>query len=78
MKNILNCTKVNKELQEKLRPHFLQRMKNKEGFKDCLPVKKELVVWLHLSHVQRKLYDNHVIDGGEVATILSGEKLSRG
>lgn len=69
------ASKANKELQERLRPHFLQRMKNKE-FKDCLPVKKELVVWLHLSDAQRKLYDDYVIDGGKVAAILSGEMAS--
>lgn len=69
------ASKANKELQERLRPHFLQRMKNSE-FKDFLPVKKELVVWLHLSDTQRKLYDDYVIDGGKVAAILSGEMSS--
>jgi len=69
------ATKANKEVQAKLRPHFLQRMKNSE-FKHCLPVKKELVVWTHLSDVQRRLYDNYVVDGGKVAAILSGEMSS--
>ncbi len=64
--------KANKELQQKLRPHFLQRMKNEE-FKDCLPVKKELVVWTHLSELQRDRYKNYVVDGGKVAAILTGE-----
>ena len=64
--------KANKELQEKLRPHFLQRMKNSE-FKDLLPVKKELVVWTHLSNLQREKYQNYVVDGGKIAAILSGE-----
>jgi Superfamily II DNA/RNA helicases, SNF2 family len=66
------ASKANDELQAKLRPHFLQRMKNTE-FKNCLPVKKELVVWLHLSDLQRKLYDDYVVDGGKVAAILSGD-----
>lgn len=67
--------KANKDLQSKLRPRFLQRMKNAE-FKDVLPVKKELVVWTHLSDLQRKLYDEYVVDGGKVAAILSGEMSS--
>lgn len=66
------ASKANDELQTKLRPHFLQRMKNTE-FKNCLPVKKELVVWLHLSDLQRQLYDDYVVDGGKVAAILSGD-----
>jgi SNF2 family DNA or RNA helicase len=67
--------KANKDLQEKIRPHFLQRMKNAE-FKDCLPVKKELVVWAHLSNTQREMYESYVVDGGKVAAILSGEMSS--
>ncbi len=66
------ASKANRELQEKLKPHFLQRMKS-TTFKECLPVKKELVVWLHLSDLQRQLYNDYVVDGGKVAAILSGE-----
>lgn len=50
------AAKANKELQLKLKPHFLQRMKNAE-FKDYLPVKKELVVWSHLTDIQREVRD---------------------
>lgn len=69
------ASKANKELQEKLKPHFLQRMKNSE-FKECLPEKKELVVWMDLSDTQRDLYQKYIIDGGKVAAVISGEMSS--
>ena len=64
--------KANEALKEKLKPHFLQRMKNQE-FKSCLPDKVELVIWLRLSELQRQLYERYIVDGGKVAAILSGE-----
>ena len=64
--------KANEALKEKLKPHFLQRMKNQE-FKSCLPDKVELVIWLRLSELQRQLYEKYVVDGGKVAAIISGE-----
>ena len=67
--------KANKKLQTLLRSHFLQRMKT-DVLADCLPTKRELVVWTHLSERQRTLYENYVVDGGKVAAILSGEMTS--
>ena len=64
--------RVNIELQQTLRPHFLQRLKSVE-FKDELPEKREIVVWTHLSEHQRKLYENYVEHGGKVNSILAGE-----
>jgi DNA excision repair protein ERCC-6 len=58
-----------------MKSHFLQRMKT-EVLADCLPTKRELVVWTHLSKRQRSLYENYVVDGGKVAAILSGEMTS--
>ena len=43
---------------------------------ECLPTKRELVVWTHLSTKQRELYNNYVVDGGKVAAVLSGEMTS--
>ncbi len=67
--------KANKKLQTILKPHFLQRMK-KDEFAKCLPKKEELVVWAHLSDLQRELYEKYVVDGGKVSAILSGEMRS--
>jgi SNF2 family DNA or RNA helicase len=50
-------------------------MKNAE-FAKCLPKKTELVVWAHLSHVQRELYESYLVDGGQVSAVLSGETRS--
>ena len=67
--------KANKQLQEILKPHFLQRMK-KDEFAKCLPKKQELVIFANLSEIQRELYEKYVVDGGKVAAILSGEMRS--
>jgi len=79
MKNATEWTikaavKANKELQAKLRPHFLQRLKSSE-FKEMLPTKSELVVFTHLSEKQRTMYDQFLA-GGMVASILTGETAS--
>lgn len=66
------ATKANEELQSRLRPHFLQRLKSVE-FKDELPSKREIVVWTHLSEKQRQLYEDYVENGGNVRSILAGE-----
>uniref|UniRef100_A0A7S4JE07 Uncharacterized protein n=1 Tax=Odontella aurita TaxID=265563 RepID=A0A7S4JE07_9STRA len=66
------ASKANTELQELLRPHFLQRLKSVE-FKDELPSKREIVVWTHLSKKQRQLYEDYVENGGNVQSILAGE-----
>ena len=50
-------------------------MKNDE-FAKCLPKKQELVVWAHLSQVQRELYESYLVDGGKVAAVLSGKMRS--
>jgi SNF2 family DNA or RNA helicase len=64
-----------KKLQSILHPHFLQRLKENE-LKHVLTTKKELVVWTHLSTLQRKMYENYLVDGGTVAALLSGESKS--
>jgi len=68
--------RVNKELQEKLKPYFLQRLKV-DFLIDKLPSKNELVVWTHLSSKQRTMYSDFV-DSKEsvVSSILSGETRS--
>ena len=71
---IRTAEKANKELQAKLRPHFLQRLKSKE-FKEELPTKTELVVWTALSERQRSMYDSF-LRSGMVASVLSGETAS--
>jgi len=71
---IRTAEKANKELQAKLRPHFLQRLKSSE-FKDMLPTKRELVVFTHLSEKQRTMYDRFLASG-MVASILTGETAS--
>ena len=71
---IRTAEKANKELQAKLRPHFLQRLKSSE-FKEMLPTKRELVVFTHLSEKQRAMYDQFLA-GGMVASILTGETAS--
>jgi len=68
--------RASKDLQEKLHPHFLQRLK-KTTFQDELPTKRELVVWTHLSPTQREMYKEYVeSEGGRVASVLSGETAS--
>ena len=71
---IRTAEKANKELQAKLRPHFLQRLKSSE-FKEMLPTKRELVVFTHLSEKQRTKCDQFLA-GGMVASILTGETAS--
>lgn len=67
--------KASNELQDLLRPHFLQRLK-KSTFEDELPTKRELVVWTHLSEKQRRLYEDYVKNGAHVASVLAGETSS--
>eukprot|EP00559_Dactyliosolen_fragilissimus_P008537 CAMPEP_0184870294 /NCGR_PEP_ID=MMETSP0580-20130426/37009_1 /TAXON_ID=1118495 /ORGANISM="Dactyliosolen fragilissimus" /LENGTH=559 /DNA_ID=CAMNT_0027372299 /DNA_START=151 /DNA_END=1830 /DNA_ORIENTATION=+ len=69
---IRTAEKANIMLQQQIRPYFLQRMKNIE-FKNNLPLKREIVVWTHLSLFQRKMYEKYLIDGGKVSAVLSGE-----
>ena len=65
--------RANADLQELLRPHFLQRMKTELGSK--LPRKEEFVVWTHLSPKQRRLYETYV-SGEHVASVLAGDVTS--
>ncbi|KAG7359605.1 SNF2/helicase domain containing protein [Nitzschia inconspicua] len=51
--------KAMKELQDLLRPYFLQRLK-KDYLKEALPEKKEYVLWTNLSPLQRKIYQEYV------------------
>jgi DNA excision repair protein ERCC-6-like len=51
--------KAMKELQDLLRPYFLQRLK-KDYLKEALPEKKEFVLWTNLSPIQRKIYQDYV------------------
>jgi DNA excision repair protein ERCC-6-like len=64
---------VNEQLQLKLRPYFLQRLKA-DYLKDQLPSKVETVVWTHLSDEQRRKYSAYVKgENSFVRAILSGE-----
>ena len=62
---------ANRNLRNKLRPHFLQRLK--QDLMSSLPTKKEYVVWTHLSLRQRSLYESYVQTGENVASILRGD-----
>ena len=68
--------KANEELQQLLRPYFLQRLKI-DFLADKLPTKSDFVVWTHISPKQRSMYEQYV-DSGEsaVASVLSGESKS--
>jgi hypothetical protein len=70
--DISHGERASKELQEMLRPFFLQRLKI-DFLRDRLPIKRELVIWTHLSAKQRNLYQNYISSNESVASILSGE-----
>jgi len=57
------------ELQEIIQPYLLQRFKD-SVFKDILPTKKELVVFTHISNMQRELYESF-LDSGDVKDVLN-------
>jgi hypothetical protein len=68
--------KANEELQQLLRPYFLQRLKI-DFLADKLPTKSDFVVWTHISSKQRSLYEQYVDSGqSAVASVLSGESKS--
>ena len=62
----------NKELQERIRPYFLQRLKI-DFLKDKLPPKHDVVVWTHLSEDQRQRYTEFVESKDSIVrSILTG------
>eukprot|EP00980_Cylindrotheca_fusiformis_P018598 scaffold6162_cov154-Cylindrotheca_fusiformis.AAC.8 len=64
--------RANRELQEKLRPYFLQRSKA-DFLADKLPKKKDHVVWIDLSERQRAMYSEYVQSkDSAVAHLLNG------
>lgn len=64
--------RANVELQEKIRPYFLQRLKI-DFLADKLPKKGDFVVWTQLSEKQRSLYSTYVNSGhSAVAHVLTG------
>ncbi len=68
--------KANLDLQEKLKPYLLQRLKV-DFMADHLPTKSDFVVWTHLSKRQRDLYSEYVqAKDSAVADVLSGVKSS--
>jgi hypothetical protein len=67
--------KVGEELHALLQPHFLQRMKQ-DYLSHLLPTKTEVIVWVHLSEIQRRIYKDFVRSGSLVTSILNGEKTS--
>ena len=75
--------KANLELQEKIKPYFLQRFKA-DVLADKLPSKTDNVIWTHISNKQRSMYENYVgSKESAVASVLRGEtslrwKLLRG
>jgi SNF2 family DNA or RNA helicase len=54
---VKKAAEMNAELQKKLHPYFLQRLKKTE-FENTMPKKKELVVFTRLSAKQRHMYEN--------------------
>lgn len=62
---------ANNVLQERLRPHYLQRLK-KDFMQNELPEKTELVVWTHISPKQRHDYERY-LGGEQVLGVLRGE-----
>lgn len=64
--------KANKELQEKLRPYFLQRSKI-DFLADKLPTKRDHVIWVGLSSEQRSIYSEYIESkDSAVANVLTG------
>jgi hypothetical protein len=62
---------ANNALQERLRPHYLQRLK-KDFMQNELPEKTELVVWTHISTKQRNDYERY-LRGDQVLDVLRGK-----
>lgn len=62
--------RVNKELQELIKPFFLQRTKE-EYLRDKLPPKIETVVFTHLSQEQRNRYAKY-LKSRDVKDVLRG------
>ena len=68
--------KANLELQEKIKPYFLQRFKA-DVLADKLPSKTDNVIWTHISNKQRSMYENYVgSKESAVASVLRGETKS--
>ena len=55
---VKKSNEMNTELQRKLQPYFLQRLKKTE-FEGTMPGKKELVVFTRLSAKQRRMYSDY-------------------
>jgi SNF2 family DNA or RNA helicase len=55
---VKKSNEMNTELQRKLQPYFLQRLKKTE-FEETMPGKKELVVFTRLSAKQRRMYSDY-------------------
>jgi hypothetical protein len=66
---------ANQKLQEKLKPYFLQRLKA-DILADRLPPKTELIVWTHLSELQRQLYSDFVKENSMIRKLLLGQEKS--
>jgi SNF2 family DNA or RNA helicase len=67
---LVRAQRVNQELQQRIGPYILQRSKQ-DHLSDLLPPKTEMVVWTHLSELQRTLYSDYLQDA-VVANILRG------
>ena len=69
---ILRGKQKNEQLQELIRPYFLQRLKI-DFLKDKLPPKRDIVVWTHLSNEQRRRYAEYVESSDSIVrSILTG------
>ena len=66
---------ANDELQDLLRPYFLQRTKF-GVLKDELSKKEDVVVWTHLSKRQRSMYETYLGKNDQIQSLLHGEKAS--
>lgn len=62
----------NKELQQRLKPYFLQRLKI-DFLRDKLPRKDEMVIWTHLADLQRQQYSDF-LETDMALSIFKGDK----
>lgn len=66
---------ANQRLQKQLQPYFLQRLKA-DILADRLPPKTELIVWTHLSELQRQLYSDFMKENSMIRNLLLGTEKS--
>jgi superfamily II DNA or RNA helicase len=64
------------DLQQLIRPYFLQRLKS-EYLAEALPKKREYVLWTKLSPIQRRIYNEYIqSENSDVANYFNGTSKS--